>query len=164
MCTGTAIGGRDGLGADMLLGNLVVGVYAGRSHGCGAAVIDGGELGAVLAGEGLVLHLVRSGLYVALVGKLRFLYTRPAIDAAGAIEAGVVVVDDGVLLDDGSVDVDVGDVNAAEVGAGAVIGEGAASPLTAEEADTAVAEAVVDAAVEADVGAPVANVPYIGAA
>ena len=113
MCTGTAIGGRDGLGADMLLGNLVVGVYAGRSHGCGAAVIDGGELGAVLAGEGLVLHLVRSGLYVALVGKLRFLYTRPAIDAAGAIEAGVVVVDDGVLLDDGSVDVDVGDVNAA---------------------------------------------------
>ena len=82
-------------------------------------------------------------------------------DAAAAVEADVVHVDDGVAFNDGAIHVDVGDVDAAEVGDGAVVGEDSAAPLTAEEADAAVAEAVVDAAVEADVRAPVAGVPSV---
>src|SRR5580658_7224788 len=101
---------------------------------------------------------------MTLAGELAFLRAGLAHNAAGAVEAGVVHVDDGVALNHGAVDVDVGDVNAAEVGAGAVVGEDSAAPLTAKEADAAVAEAIIDAAVEADVWAPVASVPSIEAA
>ena len=73
-------------------------------------------------------------------------------------------VDDGVLRHDGAVLVDIGHMDAAEVRHGAVISEYSAPPLAADEADAAVAEAVVNAAVEADMRSPVAGVPSVHAA
>ena len=83
------------------------------------------------------------------------------LDARAAVVADVVVVDDGVLLNHGAVFVDVGHMHAAEVRDRAVIRKGSATPLAAEEADAAVAEAVVHSAVEANVGAPVAAMPSV---
>ena len=84
-------------------------------------------------------------------------------DAGAAVEADVVRVDNGVLLNDGAILVDVGHVDAAEVRHGAVVGEDPAAPLAAEEADAAVAESVVNPAIEADVRTPVAGVPSVSA-
>ena len=50
---------------------------------------------------------------------------------------------------------------AADVAVGAVVVEAAAAPVSAIEAYAEVAEAVVDAAIIADVGAPVAGVPEV---
>jgi hypothetical protein len=60
--------------------------------------------------------------------------------------------------------VDVGHVDATKVRHGVVVGEDSAAPLAAEEADAAVAESVVNTAIEADVRSPVAGVPSIKAA
>src|SRR5580698_11549037 len=111
-----------------------------------------------------MLHLVGGGLEVVFAAEAGFFRAGLANDAAGAVEAGVVDVDDGVALNDGAVDVDVRYVDAAEVGDRAVVGEDSAAPLTAEEADAAVAEAVVDAAIEADMRTPVAGVPSVESA
>jgi len=124
-------------------------------------MVDSGELRAILAGQGLMLHLVGCGLDVALVCELGLLRTGLPVDSAGAVIADVVDIDDGVLLDDGAVHIDIGDVNAAEVGARAVVCKVSAAPLAADEADATVAEAVVDAAIEADMRTPVTAVPSI---
>ena len=127
-------------------------------------MVDRGQLGAVLRGEVLVLHLVGGGLDMLLVLSLHLHRRGPRLDAGAAVEADVIRVDDGVCVDDGAILVDVGHVDAAEVRHGAVVGEDSAAPLAAEEADAAVAESVVNPAIEADVRAPVAGVPSISAA
>jgi hypothetical protein len=76
------------------------------------------------------------------------------IDAASAAvvgDASVVVHDDGAVVDVG----DAGDIDAVD---GTVVVEVVASPIAAVVAVAGVAEAVVDAAVEPDVQAPVAAV------
>ena len=96
-----------------------------------------------------VLALLRGGL---------------AIDAAGAVVADVVDIDDGVVDDYVAIDVDaivVGMPAAIEVDDGAVVEEVVPAPLATIEADAAVAEAVVDATVVADLGTPVALVPAV---
>jgi hypothetical protein len=85
-------------------------------------------------------------------------------DAAFAVKADVIVVDDGVLRDDRAVLIDVGHVHAAKVRDSAVVGKRSTAPLAPDEADAAEAEAVVDATVEADVRAPIAAVPAVNAA
>src|SRR5271156_6811245 len=92
---------------------------------------------------------------LAAVGFL--LRGRPCFDPPGAVETGVDVVHNDRPV------VDVGHVHV-HVHHRAVIEEGAASPLAAAEAYAAVAEAVVNAAVEADVRSPVASVPAVEAA
>ena len=111
-----------------------------------------------------MLHLVGGGLEVVLVGRLHLHGRGMHLNALAAVEADVVHVDDGVFRHDGAVLVDIGDVHAAKVRHGAVIGEDSAAPLAAEEADAAVAEAVVNATVESDVRAPVAAVPAVHSA
>jgi hypothetical protein len=68
-------------------------------------------------------------------------------------DAGVVVDDDGAIVDVGDVDVDTVD--------GAVVVEVVAAPIAAVVADTGVAKAVVDASVIADVGTPEAAVEAV---
>jgi hypothetical protein len=102
---------------------------------------------------------------MAFVVELALLRGGLAIDAAGAVVADVVHIDDGVVDDYVAIDIDVGGVpSATEVGDGAVVEEVVTAPLATIEADAAVAEAVVDAAVVADVRAPVAFVPTVVAA
>src|SRR5580704_17740889 len=111
-----------------------------------------------------MLHLIGGGLEVMLVGRLHFDSGGVHLNALAAIEADVVDVDDGGLLDDGAVLVNVGDMHAAEVRARAVVGEYSATPLAAGEADAAETEAVVHATVEPNMRAPIAGVPAVGSA
>src|ERR1700732_1287699 len=97
-----------------------------------------------------------------LVHRGLFLRSRARRDAAGAVEAGAV--HHGRVVDHGAVDVDVAHHGLVHVHDCGVVGKGAASPLAADEADAAVTEAVVNAAVESDVRTPVAGVPYVKAA
>ena len=81
---------------------------------------------------------------------------RADVDAAAASvigDAGVVVDDDGAVVDVGDVDVHAVD--------GAVVVEVVSVPVAAVIAVSGVAEAVVDASVEADVEAPVAAAPAL---
>ena len=116
-------------------------------------MVYGNQLGTVLSSEVLVLELVGGGLDVLLVGSLQLRCRRLRLDPDAAVEADVLVVDDGVLRDDRAVLVDVGHVDAAKVGDSAVVSEYSTAPLAADESDAAVAEAVVNSTVEADVRA-----------
>jgi len=88
--------------------------------------------------------------------------TRSRLDASGpAVVAGAVVfhasvVDDGVLIH-------VVDMNAAEVIDGAVVVEGVTTPVSTLVSESAVAEAIVDSAVEADIVAPISVVEAVAA-
>ena len=121
-----------------------------------ASVIGRCEHAVIVASHLLVLRLQRSGLNVTFVhcGALR-----PGRLCCGATNAAVIadVVDDGVVhvrvVNDGGV----------YVGDGGVVAEHPTTPYAADEADTTVAEAVVNAAIEADVRAPITGVPSIGA-
>ena len=77
------------------------------------------------------------------------------LDAARAVEGHVVhVVDDGPV-------VYVGDVNAAHIHGRTVIEIGTAAPVTAFKSNTTIAEAVIHAAVKADMRPPIAAVPGV---
>src|SRR5580698_3379383 len=80
--------------------------------------------------------------------------------ASAAVIAHIV---DGGIVDDGLV-VNVGNVGFADVIHREVVAEGSIVPISAFIADTTVAEAIVDATVEADMRAPVAAIPGEGAA
>src|SRR5271163_2507792 len=148
----------------MLLRHLMIGVHVGGRRSSRSSVVYGSELGTVLSSEVLMLELVGSGLNVLLVGCLQLGCRRPRLDARAAVEADVLVVDDSVLRDDGTVLIDVGHVDAAKVRNGAVVGESSTAPLATGAANAAVAEAVINPTVEADVRAPVAAVPAVNAA
>src|SRR6266704_721699 len=95
-----------------------------------------------------------------LAGRCHFPRRRTSIGSApAAIKADPV----DVVVDDCRV---VGIVNDGDVHVGhrAVVVVVATSPVAAEKADTGVAETVVNAAVEADFGSPVARRPRVEAA
>src|SRR5579862_2621779 len=107
----------------------------------------------------LVFGLLVRGLDVLFVRVALFFGRRMVIHAVFAtVEAGVYVVDDHrarVRI------VNHGDVH---VRNGAVVEEMSATPFAARETDAAVAEAVVNATVEADVRAPISGVPTVRSA
>src|SRR5580700_8877651 len=111
-----------------------------------------------------VLHLVGGGLEVVLVGRLHLHSRGVHLNAFAAIEAYVVDVHNRVFGDDGSVLVHIRDVHAAKVRHGAVISEYSTAPLAADEANAAESEAIVNAAVEPNMRAPVAAVPPVHSA
>src|SRR6267154_2527867 len=122
-----------------------------------AAVDHRSQQSAVAAGGLLMLRLFRRHGDMVLTD--RFHLSRPRTSggsAPAAIEAdpGAIVVDDcrvvGIVND--------GDVH---VGYRAIVVVIATSPVAAEKADTGVAETVVNAAVEADFGSPVAWRPDV---
>src|SRR5580698_2197695 len=87
---------------------------------------------------------------------------RSVIDAAGAAVVGnTIAIDDGVLADNGFVDIGVvydGAVNMHDRG---VIGEASATPHAADEADTHVTEAIIYAAVVTDLGSPITGIESV---
>src|SRR5580658_7775660 len=108
----------------------------------------------------LVLRLELRGLAMVLAPGVALMGAGPRADAArAAVEArmaDVLVVDDALI-------VDVADVHTAEIGDAAVVEVGAMGPIAAMEADAGIAEAVIDAAIEADMRPPIAGVPDIEA-
>src|SRR6266571_7075619 len=124
-------------------------------------VVHGSQQSTVAAGGLLMLRLLGGHCEMTLVSSGLFLrgrtsgYSAPATVETDSVDRRVVVDDCRVvgIVHDG--DVHVGD--------GTVIVERVASPVAAEKADTGVAETVVNAAIEADSGPPVARIPRVEA-
>jgi len=120
----------------------------------GAALVDVVELGAVLGGYALVRDLGGHGWSARATEGCDFGGLRTNVDAAAAS----VIGDAGAVVDDYGAVVDVGDVYA-DVVDGAVVVKVVSVPVAAVIAVSGIAEAVVDASVEADVETPVAAAP-----
>jgi len=110
-----------------------------------------------------VTRLFRSRLDVFLVGRRSLLRSRLRLNAARSVKTRVGVID-GRIVNDRLVHVNVGDTGAVHIHDRGVIEERATAPLAAAEPDATVTEAVIHAAVEADVFAPVSAVPSVKAA
>src|SRR5208282_3312459 len=130
----------------------------GRGRNGRTPMIFGREQLPVLASGMFVLPLRCQRLGMRLV-RVPFLFRRgPRYNAAGTVESHMRVIHDNGAA------VHVPDIGHVHVHHGAVVEEGPASPLSAEEAHAAVSEPVINAAVEADVRSPIAGMPAIEAA
>src|SRR5512146_1616357 len=125
-----------------------------------AAMIDGGAEIAIAARLLVVaaLHLGRPDMMLIREGLLLRRGVRRAA-AMAAIEAHMRDVD--VVHDRAAID--IGDMRAAKVVHGGVVMEVAPVPEAAMEADAVIAEAIDDAAIEADARAPIAGTPEVDA-
>jgi hypothetical protein len=121
------------------------------------AVIVAIELAGTLLRDSLVTDLVGCGGDVLHVGNVDLLGRGTDVDASAAS----VKSDGGVVDDDDGAFIDVAEAVAEVVDLG-VVEEEAALPVASFETGAEVAEAVVDASVEADLGRPVAFVPDVG--
>jgi hypothetical protein len=113
----------------------------------------------VLAGGLLMLHLRRDRSAVRFVSPGLLLRRRTrGYSAVSAVEGNVRVIvhDDGLVIDIG----DVGDIH---VGHRTVVEKVVTSPFAACETFAEVSEAVINAAIESDVRAPIADIPKIDA-
>jgi len=122
----------------------------GSCHHGWAAAVHVVELLPVLLCFALVLELGGHGRSSRPAHGFDLCGPRSVGDAAPAS----VVGDAGVVVDDDSAVIDVGDAGTDPID-GAVVVEGVAIPVAAVIADAGVTKAVVDAAIEADVAAPV---------
>lgn len=109
-------------------------------------------------GHMFVLTLCRRELNMPVVLRSQLVGIRHSMDTmVAAIEADTV---DGDVIDHSLV-VDVGHVEAAEIGYRTVVVERAAAPVTAAETNAGISKTVVDTTVEAYVRTPIASVPDI---
>ena len=118
------------------------------------------ELLAVLSSLLVKLSLLCSWRSVPLAHRLGLRERGPEVDAA----ASAVVAHAVVVVHDHRAVVDVVDVDFVDAVDGAVIEEVVTVPVTAFIAMAAIAEAIVDAAIEADVRAPVSTMEQVPAA
>ena len=123
-----------------------------------AMVIAGKQL-RITGRLGSVLLLSRSRFYMTRVAPLLLLRGRTSLDAA----LSAVIADPAVVVYDNRLVVDVMNVGDVHVVHGSVVVELPSPPIAAVVSVSGVAEAVIDAAIESDLWAPVAGVPHIGA-
>src|SRR5213075_2715414 len=123
------------------------------------AVVRGSMQSPICAGGSLMLCLHRSHGAAPLMRRGDFSICRPGSYASRATAEADSV---SRLVDHGRV-VSVAHNRDVHVGHGAVVEVRAASPVSTEEANAGVAEAVVDSAIVADLRSPVAGVPEIEA-
>jgi len=121
-------------------------------------VIYGNKVCAILPCHLLMLHLGLSWLEVPLVSKCPLLYSRLCPKAIWTtVEAGAVVV----VHNRRVVDVRIVNDRPVHVHDSGVICESATAPFAAVETTTWIAEAIVHAAIKADVRAPIAAMPQV---
>src|SRR5580658_4645738 len=130
---------------------------------CRLAVIFGIPERGIRARGMLVLRLLGRWLNVLFVLRGYFSGGRLSLDAARAAIEGNVIIHDR-RVDHRPIDVSRVNDGRVDVHHGRVIREDAAIPTSADESHTAVSKAVVNAAIEPDVRAPVSAVPQIRAA
>jgi hypothetical protein len=123
-------------------------------------MVFSGKESLVSARRSLVLKLRRNSRYVLLV-RCCLLFRRGPNrrSTAASIEADpccIRIYDDGFLID-------IGDRNATKIVDRPIVGEDTVVPSAALVSNSAVAEAVIDSAVKADVRSPLSGVPYIDA-
>ena len=144
--------------AILLVGRAIV--YRGHGRCLRASVIDGGKLAAVPARCFAVADLAGRRRDSALAHRGLLLRIGASVDAALAAVVAYAVI---VVHHDSPV-IDVVDTRYVDVIHAAVVGEGAMIPVAAFITAARVPEAVVHAAVEADVRPPVTGVEDVGAA
>jgi len=111
----------------------------------------------------LILPLRRHRRSMGFVHGGKLLRRGTGIQAAAPANIAHTIIN-GDVVDVGPVDVDIADNGDVHVVDGSVVPEVAALPVAAIVAVADVAEAVVDAAIEADVNAPVTVVPVVAVA
>src|SRR6266851_5631860 len=154
-CSRTRGSGRDGAAS---------GEYCGTCgcRDCGPALVCRCELRAIGACDVLVLDLQRGSCDVPFTIRRQFDGRRPRINSASAaIVADPVNV--GIVVDHGCAIgvVDVRDIYVVHAG---VVEKAIVIPASAFVAETAVTEAVIHAAIKADVFTPVSAAPNVSAA
>jgi hypothetical protein len=127
-----------------------------------AAVIHGGKLAAVLGGHALVSKLIGRGLEVLFAHGHLLLGSGTSRDPARTVVTDPI--DNGGVVDDRAVDVDVADDGGVYVRDRGVVVEGAADPGAADEAYADIAEAVINAAIVSNMRTPIAGMPHVNAA
>jgi hypothetical protein len=125
------------------------------------ATIKRHEVVAVSAGDCRVPRLHRRRTKTPFASRNDLAMGRSCGYSAVTAVIAYATVRDEMIVDDGSVGVHVTDDGSIHVRDGRIIVECSASPETAHVADTEIAEAVVDSAVETDARAPITLVPYI---
>lgn len=131
-----------------------------RRHGR-ASLVHLREQFAIVSRGLLMLSLSRQGSLVLLALRSELLRGRSGRNATGpAVVADMV---HGVVVDDDRPVIDIGNVGDVHIGHAAVVIEVASAPLATVEADSGVAETVVNAAIETDVRAPVAAMENVEA-
>ena len=128
---------------------------------CWPAMVDARELLAVLHGLGAVRNLRRQGAHMLLAHGVELTLRGPHVQAAAAAVIADAVVH--VVVDHRGV-VDVGDVGGVDVVDRAVVHEAVMVPVATVVAGAGISIAVGDAAIEANVGAPVAGMPAVAVA
>src|SRR5258708_6299277 len=140
------------LGCHYTLTLEFAGLASGRNRR--ASVVFGCEVLFVVAGHVFVPRLRGQRFPVVLVLRLFFFVAGTSLNAAlAAVEGHVILVHDHSLVVDGG---HIGDV-----GHRAVVVERASAPFSAGKAHAAIAEAVVNSTVEADVRAPITTTPCV---
>src|SRR5205823_4155146 len=125
-----------------------------------ATVVDGSQEAAISASSFEMAVLFCGHGDMALVFGAALVAIDLGADAAGtAVEADARDV---TLIYDDALFVDVVNHGHVHIGDGAVVEVVASAPVAAQEANTGIAKAIVNAAVEADPWSPVAGVPKIG--
>jgi len=125
-----------------------------------ATVVDGSQEAAISASSFEMAVLFCGHGDMALVFGAALVAIDLGADAAGtAVEADARDV---TLIYDDALFVDVVNHGHVHIGDGAVVEVEASAPVAAQEANTGIAKAIVNAAVEADPWSPVAGVPKIG--
>src|SRR5271170_858958 len=142
---------------DAILLAILAGVHAHPLRMSRSSVIDRRIIAAVDPGGLLVRKLFLRAPDVLFVHRGTFASGRRCTDAALAVEAVMIVVNGGVIYKS-AILVHAVEANA-HVPRRCVVSEGAAFPASAPETNAAVAEAVINSAVESDVRSPVAPMP-----
>jgi hypothetical protein len=126
-----------------------------RGHGRGPAVICRCQLSPVCTGGPFMGHLLGRCLHMPLLRSCGFLRRRPCSHTTRPVETRPAV-GDYVVIDDGPVSV----VNDGRIHLrdGRIVREASAPPLASEKPNSTIAEAVVNATVEADGRSPVAGI------
>ena len=145
----------------MLQRRLMISIDIRRRHRSRPPVVHRCKLRAILRREVFMLQLIRCRLEMVLVLRLHLHRRGTSRDPPAAVIAHVVVVDDRVLLNDGSVLVHTGHMHAAKISHGPVVRKGSAAPLAAKEAYSAITESIVNTTVKSYMRSPVARVPCI---
>lgn len=128
-----------------------------RHRGMGGnAMIRRSKIGLILLRDLHMLLLDRSGRKVRLLRDGQLLRRWPGGNSVGpTVEAGVGVVDDGRVVNDGCIHIGGPDHGRVHVDGRGVVSELASSPLAAGKAATTITKPVVYAAIEANLSSPI---------
>jgi hypothetical protein len=112
----------------------------------------------------LMRALLIRGVEMPIPGCFRFRGSRLSLDSSRSIEADMIIMNHCLIVDHCPVNVGVVDRRRIHSPDGGIIVKGAPFPSAAVEARSIIAKAIVDSAIESDVGTPITAMPPVVAA